>query len=575
MPYSNNSDYRRTSRGRGRARGRGRTRPSRGRSANNTSRPRSFSHRNNDILRTILNRLDQLEGNSSRSRRSTHNNDRDGHRNSPRRTSRPPIQDGTRSRNPDFRRLVKTQFQCAQTAQHLKNWTSCPRAIQKMIDHLINQIKPPAMTDQFQRDLQHAAEDFKSAIIHGVQRHLRNQEIRIRRDFENLDKLDITLARDVATKQLQHRLGDRLHQPTIRKALDQLTRSSQNITPPTVDDDWHVVTTRTPPHRRTTTSVAVPIANRFDLLPTENDDSGSPPPTSTRRRQLPTTEPVLTYASAVTSPRRNATAPHSGRSSPSSTPVPDTPSLRPTMSPEFPLPAAAVSVPQQQVRRRQRSSPSSDEEIKKLRLEGMDSFDDAELGALLDQLVEPPPPKPDRRVHPPNQKNSWAIQPLKPGMHTLIIADSNGLSLAHTDLPSGSTLDVFRGAGIQHLVPMLEAASTRLSEVDTIITAVGLNNRLSPTTEFVTHLHELKLWARDNNKRLVFSAIPIIPSLPLETKNTLHQLNQIAMDLLEHFLDSVDEDHIQLVPHDSSALHYDTQTAKLVMNNILNFLKNE
>ena len=179
----------------------------------------------------------------------------------------------------------------------------------------------------------------------------------------------------------------------------------------------------------------------------------------------------------------------------------------------------------------------------------------------------------DVRIHAPEYKSSWALAPVKAGMRTLIIADSNGLSMSHTELPRGCTLDVFRGAGIQHVPSLLRQATDHLAaDLSTVVLAVGLNNRLSSFSDFITHLRDIREWAARNNKKLVFSAIPVLPSLPSSTKDAIFHLNDLAQDTVELYVDTVAEDDIQLVPHDSSSLHYDTKTAQVVVSKIFNFL---
>lgn len=540
-----------TSRGRGSSRGRRLPHYSRGRS-NNASRSsaQSLHRRDDDILRTILRRLDQLERRpATRRLPDMHDDDRDARRNGDRthtphtrptfdrtpldRTDRRPIQDRTRSDNPDFRRLVKTLFQHIQLSHHVRNWTSCPKSIQKNIDHLTNLIRPPLATDRLRRELQQAADDFKSSITASIQTHLHSQQDITKRHFTDLHKDDFSLACDIAVQQMHRRLGKRFHTPTMNAALDELSFSLTSHTDS--DNDWQTVR-----RRRTTGSVL-----QHQL----------PPPTG-RRSPTETFSAVVLRSSASDSTPNDLNAAATAAEVTANN-VAVTTSSRP---------------PSTMSRRASNSANDAQPPVGHF-LDDTEPLADISTEYPPDDRYElPPPPPSDVHVHPPEAKSTWHFPQPKSGMRTLLVTDSNGLSMAQTALPRGCTLEVFRGAGLQHLPSMLNEASTRLADIKTVVVAVGLNNRLSSPSDITSHLLDIRTWARNNNKRIAFSAIPIIPSLPHQTKAVIQQLNQIAYDIFDNLVESVDESDIVLLPHDSSGLHYNKQTAELVTANIVKFL---
>lgn len=129
------------------------------------------------------------------------------------------------------------------------------------------------------------------------------------------------------------------------------------------------------------------------------------------------------------------------------------------------------------------------------------STSDAELVDVVDEMLRCPLPKPEIHIHPPTNKSAWEIGRPKIATSTLLIADSNGLSLAQADLSDGWVLEAFRGAQLQHLVPLLKGATRRLHSVETIVIAVGLNDRLTDPTEVVTNLLDVRTWANENGKK--------------------------------------------------------------------------
>jgi hypothetical protein len=161
---------------------------------------------------------------------------------------------------------------------------------------------------------------------------------------------------------------------------------------------------------------------------------------------------------------------------------------------------------------------------------------------------------------------------MKPLMNTLLIADSNGASLAHACPPRGWTIDVFRGAQLRHVHNLLVSGAANLSGISVLIIAVGLNDRVSQEDVYVSALMDIKRFASHRQFRLIFANVPVIPSLPASEKDSVTKINSFARDLFSDFAQVIDPQFIRLIPNDTSRLHFDVQTAKIWIANMKLFL---
>jgi hypothetical protein len=458
-------------------------------------------------------------------------------------------------------------------AHHQTNWTNCPKSLSGHIDKITQQIKPPLSTPELKRDIDAASNDFKSRITSIVQQHLEDSAYGIMRRATDVNPLDIDRAQEVANRQLNRRLGKRMHRTPVSDAMNEIaTMIKKPKIPPTrrvnrpEDQDWSTVVRKS--HREHTTVVpstgSLPTSNRFNALgaeaetrPTSDATTLKTPPLSQRRRlpQPPTNSTV--------GHRRSSSPPHGTRDDTSNTPLPP-PLLTPYGPSIAPVGPPLASAANPLTSRLQPTLPG--ETL-------FDSNSDNDLCEILDHFIQKKPhhpPKPDIRIHAPTPKTEWNISPLKSGMSTLIITDSNGLSMAHADLSDGWTLEVFRGARLSHVTPLLKGMDP--SNFSTMVLAVGLNDRLSDPSDVVSNLNDIKTWARENNKRFIFTSIPVIPSLPDATKEVVKRFNETAADLVEDFLEVISEPEIQLIDNDTSGIHFNQRTASIIIGRIADFL---
>ncbi len=518
MPYYQRDRSRSLGRGRGRGRGR-----SRGRGMNrqtyrrvNNDNSRSYDHNNNGvILNRILNRLEKLE-NRSRSRndnyhdRSTRNDNRRPapRRDLPARDNNRPVATNTRqSDNPDFKTLVRESFRYAQVAHHQHNWRNCPKSIATHVDKIVQNIKPPHPTDQLQDNLKRAADDFKSAITAEVQNHLQTVRSDTANRISRLNKTDLELASDIARKQLNNRLGRRLHQPSIQSALDEIKNMTSTTDPKPGPRKEEPNRRPIPRAENSTTTPGPSTHNRFQPLTVQEDDEDDD----------------------------------------------DDIDVVPPTNPNRSMPKTAKTAVQPRGKRQRPNNSFEDEEI-----------------AIIDDPAISAAPLPVVRVHVPEKRTSWRIDQLLPGVETVVIADSNGQSWADTSLPEGWTIDAFRGARLQDAANLLKAASTQLAEVENVVIAVGINDRDSNPDVVIANLQKIKNWGTKYNKKVFFTSVPIFPLLPASVQQVIRNINSAASDLFGNtYVASVNRDDIELIASDITGIHYTAGTAALIVNNIM------
>jgi hypothetical protein len=479
------------------------------------------------------------------------------------------------SNNADFQLLTRLFFRFAQIAHHQSNWFDCPKFLSFQIDRLIQLIKPPLPSDDLSRKLLLLATQFKTDLTKTVQDHLVEQSDKIIFQATDVNGHDLDRACEIATKRLNQRLGKRMHKTEVSDAIAELTtvimKTGGSTTRPNEeprDDDWTQIEHHSgrsdvvSKHRPTTTSLST--TNRFEALSTVDDPEPSRPQHLTSPSATPSTRaPESSRCLGLRGRHQRGSAP-SNRLPILSPHLPSTSAARPTSPGKAPTNEKPPSVID--------SDSTTLPTARDFQSPEVFSTSDAELVDVVDEMLRCPLPEPEIHIHPPTNKSSWEIGRPKIGTSTLFIADSNGLSLAHADLSDGWVLEAFRGAQLQHLLPLLKGATRRLHSVGTIVIAVGLNDRLTDPTDVVTNLLDIRTWANENGKKLCFTNIPVVPSLSDALKDTVRHLNDAASDLFDFFIPVIDESEISLVNNDSSGLHYDAHTAAIIVQRIASFL---
>ena len=507
------------------------------------------------------------------------------------------------SNNPDFRALVKSMTQLGQVDQHCRNWERPPPSIAQNVKKIIETIRPPRPSEYTTARLEVAGEAFLADVQSIVQDHLQSTRLDILDEFGQLDHTDHALAGTIVVRQLSKRLGKRLHMPTLTSSLHGIE-----------------------PEVRSTRPVRAPVStgNRFDALSlivetdngplsTSSSTSNSPSAakrakpdvgshrrvnvsvTSEQRRQLhhamarmgpitaedqQTIDVISRSTSAldlavVAQPRFVA---HSSRhlQSPShaipppasvgtSTNAPSTAGVVPAVSSA----SAAAAVPA--------ASVSSPLPVTAAVATVVSAAPDAEAdAAAADAAVSVSSILPLSNVglHRAAQRKQWRVNAPFPYHSVQIIGDSNLSSFRDFGLPKDFNIDSFSGAHIQDLVDVLKRCTTWFSYIKTVVFSAGINDRDTDPDLIWTSLLELLEWKESTGVQLVFLSVPIFAHLSQEQKNNIDVINSQARDLFkDSFLTCCTNKQVIPSSMDKGGIHYNSDTAEAIVNNLCTFLK--
>lgn len=115
-----------------------------------------------------------------------------------------------KSTNPDFPNLCKSMFRFVQLEHHLGNWKALPKGIDKALQKVITNIKPPMPSEGLSDRLLALTLDFKDSLTRAVHDHISDQLCKVKIESETLDNSDAFRARDIVEQQLKRKLGKKL-----------------------------------------------------------------------------------------------------------------------------------------------------------------------------------------------------------------------------------------------------------------------------------------------------------------------------------------------------------------------------
>jgi len=386
-----------------------------------------------------------------------------------RRSSPAPPSDGFQSNNPDFRSLVKHINQGARISRALQNWESLPSTIDRAVDRVTDSIKPPLVDQALSYKLHREADKYKSGVRHLVQEHLKAKFNSTSRQMGQLDQQDAAQAMTVAKRQLL-RSNTRINAGMA----DDLIHASAG-------EMWQLARTgtraRTPPQ-----PMEVPISNRFQVLGDElaadqivellnqsspQDESDQAPPPLPQRKKRDYTTPVDNVG------KRLRVQVHA--SDDSEFRIPDNPTrtpanpAHPREGPNLTSGPASAATPASDDRPPSTSTPLPSPV-------GSTGPDRAERMRLA--------------VFHPKAKATWTIPEIQDSETTILLADSNGPSLARFSPPSWRVA-AYRGGTIEDINKLL-ASSPLPDHVKNVIIAVGLNDRVSDDQSLVNRVSRLR-----------------------------------------------------------------------------------
>jgi len=169
-------------------------------------------------------------------------------------------------------------------------------------------------------------------------------------------------------------------------------------------------------------------------------------------------------------------------------------------------------------------------------------------------------------------QRTWSIRPVHKSHSTYIITDSNGrrwTDLQQELLPS-TTIDVFPGLNLSKAASLLDQAPLALDSVQTIIVAVGINDRYcSDASSIITSFQRMKAMAERTGKRLVYSMVPRFQDLPTNINENIDQINELSLEIFSSdALPSAVNEVISRQPNDETGIHYDTHTARFIIERL-------
>lgn len=596
-------------------RGRGRYAPILGRSRRFQNRSRSNSQ-NTDVLNRILERLDRLESRSrSRSQRrsgrtperrprarvhfsSDVQNRRDRRPTSASSSHTTTNTNYVHTANRDFKAIVQEAFRYAQISHHLDNWRSCPYSLSNSIDGFIADIGLPLSSSTLRQHLQTAADDFKSAIVAVATAHLNWARTTTLERLEDLDHADIQRARPIVERQLHRRLGRRLHLSSTRKALDEIMGTT------TIGD--HRGSPTSPSAPQLTSQIADPRTRREYVADGRRSSASSSAPqrTSPTADPIPRRErdidgrisPTLSSAPLRTSPpadplprrecvdqrtrqtnvdttawrQTEALDSRASDSDGSSTPIPPSP-------PRVPSYHLMTSPTGPTLRDRKRGTPPVSEQAQQptktavatagrpLTTTKAQPSDAISTALSTDDEVEHVVLRGSVKTHFPQQRRKWRLTTTS-GASTLVIADSNGSTWDHEDLPPDVHVDAFKGARLGDVAELLDAAPPELHNADRIVITVGFNDRATDhPDDVVLCMQRICDFASHGRIRMVFVEIPILPTLSPAGKEALQHLNRAAKDIFGSDFISIDQQRVVANKMDPMGAHYNADTAKYLL----------
>lgn len=172
------------------------------------------------------------------------------------------------------------------------------------------------------------------------------------------------------------------------------------------------------------------------------------------------------------------------------------------------------------------------------------------------------------KIHLPLHRRKWKLTTTVEA-HTIVVADSNGASWDNDDLAPGMHVDAFRGAHLKDAADLMEAATTRLQDVDRLVVAVGFNDRSSTSPdEAVLQMQRICDWGAHYHTRIAFTEIPILPTVSPQVQDTIRHLNVAAREVFNADFIEIDQDQVFAIAADTTGCHYTVPTAKHILSRV-------
>jgi hypothetical protein len=170
---------------------------------------------------------------------------------------------------------------------------------------------------------------------------------------------------------------------------------------------------------------------------------------------------------------------------------------------------------------------------------------------------------------------SWKTTKTEPHHTVQFVGDSNLISWSEVKLPFRFNIDSFSGCHLSDVVDILDRSSAHLTSVDTIVFAVGVNDRNEPEDKIRSAFQRIEAWRCKHNKRMAFLSVPLFECLDANQKKTVDFINKTASELFkDSYVTSCHRD--QIVSKGSQTplcgIHYTSETAEIIVTNIISNL---
>ena len=183
-----------------------------------------------------------------------------------------------KSSNPCFPNITKSLYRMAQLQHHEANWRNLPKAINDRLEKFARDIRPPMPDDDFASTIKAVTMEYGEKICAVVRSHIHKKRVEAEIGASKLNPADKDRAKEIASKQLNARLGKRL--PTEKR--DALLSDACSMvgihystSEDVIDDAFQLVVNganATNKKRKMTT----PTSNRFGPLTMETENDAEP-----------------------------------------------------------------------------------------------------------------------------------------------------------------------------------------------------------------------------------------------------------------------------------------------------------
>ena len=505
------------------------------------------------------------------------------------------------SENPDFKDVVKGINQGARLQHANSNWEQLPKTIDKAVDRVTGSIRPPLADQKLTDKISRAAGNFKYAITHAVQEHITEKYASVCRYLASVDDTDFVEARNIAKKQMLRGSG-RITSDTADDLIG-IVRSDYQARKLEAHEWRHVqrgrnyrsngeqVGTNYPHSSPPGPEPAAGTSNRFSPLNgmdadevanlmdldtsfSENGQELPPPiPPKVGRRRDDSSSPEVPPTLSKRTRTMNyfkAPLPVGAEGTPLASETPTTlgPVVPPASAPGRitrstsvpPVSAAATEGPA--VLTATGGAPvcidsDSDHEteqtsVKERAARGTQTHAALRLSSFA-----------------PTHRQSWSLPEVHDDEDTLVIADSNGKSLAQR-APANWPVASYRGGRLADAVKLLEKCPIP-THVTTLIVAIGTNDRPEasspPLINSVTRLREL---LERQPRRTILMSIPYFHRHPLGSFTDTQRVNNLIEEVFDgtRTLQTIPDTLLMQPAHNNDYVHYNLNSAE----NLVKFL---